>query len=265
MQLIEKTTNNVKARLLVREYLQARLLHSLQDSGVFNNWAFVGGTALRFLYLLPRFSEDLDFSLKMPGQNTNFIRIMKNIQKMFSRENYSVSLKINADKTVQSCFIKFNELLYELDLSSYQNENISIKVEIDTNPPGGAMFSTTVIRHHALLNILHYDKSSLFAGKLYALFTRKYAKGRDVYDLAWYLSNRNWPEPNISFLNNALKQTGWRGPAITLDSWKTEIASVISKYDWEKIMNDVSPFLEDKGEIQLINKEVILNLLKSKG
>lgn len=60
-----------------------------------------------------------------------------------------------------------------------------------------------------MLNLLHYDKSSLLAGKLHAVLTRKYTKGRDLYDLMWYLSDPTWPAPNLIQLNNALKQTGW--------------------------------------------------------
>lgn len=57
------------ATLFVREYLQARILEALQHAGAFTNWAFLGGTALRFLDRLPRFSEDLDFSLVTPAES----------------------------------------------------------------------------------------------------------------------------------------------------------------------------------------------------
>ena len=78
-------------------------------------------------------------------------------------------------------------------MCSVNSEVISIKVEIDSNPPTGAKLETSIIRKHCLLNLQHYDKSSLLAGKLHALSTRKYTKGRDVYDLMWYLSDRTWP------------------------------------------------------------------------
>jgi predicted nucleotidyltransferase component of viral defense system len=50
----------------------------------------------------------------------------------------------------------------------------------------------------------HHDRASLLAGKLHALFQRRYVKGRDLYDLMWYLSDPNWPEPNLTLLQNAL-------------------------------------------------------------
>ena len=61
-EIINRANTAARAGLLVREYLQARMLEALQRTGAFASWAFLGGTALRFLYRLPRFSEDLDFS-----------------------------------------------------------------------------------------------------------------------------------------------------------------------------------------------------------
>ena len=73
---------------------------------------------------------------------------------------------------------------------------------------------TTVIRRHLLLNLQHHDQASLLAGKLHAILQRKYLKGRDIYDLLWYLSNPNWPAPNFEMLNHALQQTGWEGDRV---------------------------------------------------
>ena len=66
-QLLNPVENQILARQVTREYLQALLLQSLQDRGAFSTWLFQGGTALRYLYSAPRFSEDLDFALIEPG------------------------------------------------------------------------------------------------------------------------------------------------------------------------------------------------------
>ena len=263
-QLIEKIQDNNLARCIVREYLQARVLESLQENGAFINWVFVGGTALRFLYSMPRFSEDIDFSLVKTGLEDNFTELMGKIKGTFEAEDYKLTIKAKVEKTVKSAFLKFEGLLYEIGLSPHRAETISIKVEIDTNPPSDARFETSVVRRHCLLNLQHYDKSSLFAGKLHALLSRKYVKGRDIYDLMWYLSDRTWPRPNIALLNNALYQTGWRGRKITTDNWRKETAMQISKYDWNKVISDVRPFLEKQRDLEMLTKEILLKLLKSK-
>lgn len=260
-QITEKIEDNNFARCIVREYLQAILLESLVENGAFEHWAFVGGTALRFLYSMPRFSEDLDFSLSSCGIEDNFTALMTKAKKVFIAENYSVVVKAKIEKTVKNAFFSFDGLLYELGLSPHRSETISIKVEIDTNPPAGANFETSIVRRHCLLNLQHYDKASLLAGKLHALLIRKYVKGRDVYDLFWYLSDRTWPMPNIILLNNALKQTLWQGREITYENWKSETSQRISEYDWSRVIADVRPFIERQQDLKLITKENLLKLL----
>jgi predicted nucleotidyltransferase component of viral defense system len=260
-QQIENIQDVNLARCIVREYLQARTLEFLQENGRFVNWAFVGGTALRFLYGMPRFSEDLDFSLNKQGTDDNFLDTMKKIKNGFVAEDYQTEVKTKAAKTVMAAFIKFRGLLYELGLSSLSSETISIKVEIDTNPPAGAKLETSIVRKHCLLNLQHYDKSSLLAGKLHALATRKYTKGRDVYDLMWYLSDRTWPEPNIVLLNNALKQTGWSGPEFTAEKWRRQIVARLAGFDWDKIIADVKPFIENQNELALLTLDNFTKLL----
>lgn len=267
-ELLRTEEDQRKRRLLVREYLQARILEGLQNSGVFASWCFLGGTALRFLYRLPRFSEDLDFSLVNPveeaehdGFNREFGRIVEKTVTMFSKEGYSVGSKLHDSGVVNSAFIKFQGLLFELGISAHEQEVVSIKIEIDTNPPAGAELDTSVIRRHTLLNIQHYGKSSLFAGKLHALLCREYTKGRDLYDTLWYLSDSEWPMPNIVFLRNALAQTGWNGPEVTADNWRSLILNKLSHIDWKKASADVEPFLEKPREASLLSERTFSKLL----
>ena len=148
-----------------------------------------------------------------------------------------------------------------MGLSPHQSETISIKVEIDSNPPTGAKLETSIIRRHCLLNLQHYDKSSLLAGKLRALSSRKYTKGRDVYDLMWYLSDKTWPEPNIVLLNNALEHTGWSGPEFTLKNWREHIAERLSEFDWDKIIADVKPFIEKQSNLKMLTFQNLVKLI----
>ena len=254
--------DNTRARCLVREYLQARLLEVLQDGGAFASWAFVGGTALRFLYSMPRFSEDLDFSLASSGQDDRFEGLMKQAKSRFAAEGYGVSIKAKVDRAVKSAMVKFEGLLYEVGLSLLGSEKISIKVEIDTNPPAGEGLETTIVRRHCLLNLQHYDKASLLAGKLHALLMRTYTKGRDVYDLLWYLSDRSWPEPNIEFLNNALRQTGWRGPTVAAGNWRPLVFERVAGFDWPNIRADAQPFLERRQDLDLLTNDSLQGLLR---
>ena len=107
-----------------------------------------------------------------------------------------------------------------------------MKIELDTNPPAGANTETRIVRPFVMLNLLHYDRSSLLAGKLHAILTRKYTKGRDLYDLSWYLSDSSWPHPNFVLHNNALRQTRWNGPLVTPENWREIIKRKLVDIDW---------------------------------
>ncbi len=263
-QLLADRKKGLPERGLVREYLQARILQSLQESGAFLNWAFHGGTALRFLYSIPRYSEDLDFALIHPERDCRFREILDAIKRFFEGEDYVIGLTVNDRKTVFSGFIRFPGLLYELGLSPHRNEAISVKLEIDTNPPPGAVTETSLIRRYITLNLLHHDRSSLLAGKLHAVLTRRYTKGRDLYDLVWYLADPAWPSPNLDLLNSALSQTGWTGPKLTEKTWRQQVVKRLDELKWDRAVADVRPFLERQSELSLLTKENCRRLLLDK-
>jgi hypothetical protein len=200
-----------QASNVAREYLQARILESLQRSGAMIPLAFHGGTALRFLHGLPRYSEDLDFALEHDAARYNLRAYLVALRTALSAEGYRIELKVNDRKVVHSAFVRFPGLLYELGLSPHRDEVLAVKIEVDTNPPAGAGLATTVVRRHVILQLQHHDRASMLAGKLHAILQRPYAKGRDLYDLLWYLSDPTWPAPNLVLLYNALRQTGWTG------------------------------------------------------
>jgi predicted nucleotidyltransferase component of viral defense system len=245
----------------VREYLQSRILESLQRSGAMIPLAFHGGTALRFLYSIPRYSEDLDFALERSGADYNFRSYLKAIHSELSAEGYDIQIKVNDQKTVHSAFIRFYGLLYELHLSNQPNEGFSVKIEVDTQPPAGAGLEITLVRRYVTLRLQHHDRASLLAGKIHAILQRKYAKGRDLYDLMWYLSDSNWPEPNFILLANALEQTRWEGPAPTGENWRQLVYKRLQALDWPKSVKDVGPFLEKPVEIHLLSLDNFSRLL----
>lgn len=259
--LLEDKTDPIAGRNLVREYLQARILESLQRSGAMIPLAFHGGTALRFLYAIPRFSEDLDFALERPEANYNFRAYLQAIQNEFEKEGYEIEIKLNDKKTVNSAFVRFNHLLYESGLSAQRDEVLAVKIEVDTNPPAGANLETTIVRRHVTLQLQHHDRASLLTGKLHAIFQRRYTKGRDIYDLMWYLSDPGWPAPNLTLLQNALRQTDWKEPFPDEYNWREYLCTHLGKIDWEKVSADARPFIEKAGEANLLTRENFYTLL----
>ena len=217
--------------------------------------AFHGGTALRFLFSHGRFSEDLDFALEGDKANYRFREYLRSIQSTFTKENYQVNIRVQDSKIVNSAIIRFPGLLYELGFSSQSNEVIAIKVEVDTNPPTGAVLETSVIRKFVVVQLHHHDKASLLSGKIHAILQRPYLKGRDIYDLFWYLSDQNWPGPNLVLLNNALSQTNWGGGKVTQNNWKKFVLERIQPLNWSLVLADVRPFVEPGFDLDILTKE----------
>ena len=250
------------ARNLVREYLQAKVLEALQRAGAMVPLAFQGGTALRFLYGIRRHSEDLDFALERPGPGYDFRGYLDAIRADLEREGYRVEIGRPSDrKVVHSAFVRFPGLPHELDLSGHREEALSVKLEVDTRPPRGAVLEITVVRRHVLLRLQHHDRASLLAGKLHAILQRPWPKGRDYYDLVWYLSDRDWPTPNLVLLNNTLALTGWSGPPLGEASWVEAVRARLRSVRWESLAADVGPLLESPEDRELLTRETVTRLL----
>ncbi|VGO15236.1 hypothetical protein PDESU_03818 [Pontiella desulfatans] len=244
---------------VLREYLQAFALRSLHESEAFLSLSFVGGTALRFAFNLPRFSEDLDFSLENPEAYLP-LKWMKKLKNDMMLAGFDVSINWNDRKTVHAAWIKVGGILKETGLVAMADQKLSIKLKIDTRPPAGAECTKTIINRHLVFALQYHSLPSLMAGKTHALLTRKYQKGRDWYDLLWYLGKRPPLEPNMVLLQNALDQTQGAGTFNALD-WRSLLEAKVRELDYLKISADVHPFLERPKEAELMTAEHYLSLL----
>jgi hypothetical protein len=249
----------------IREYLQARILETLQARGAWNSIAFMGGTALRFLYRIPRFSEDLDFSLEDKTAGYDFANLIAAVRGHFVREGYVVEAKVGTRTTVNKAFIRFPGLEHELGLSAQPNQVFSVKIEVDTNPPAGAGVAVTMVRRFVTLRLAHHDKPSLLAGKTAALLLRDWIKGRDVYDLVWYLSDPTWPEPNESLLMDACRQAN--RPDLTGENrmWRDALVSRMREAPWDHVLSDAERFLERPEDAWMLERATVLSVLEQRG
>ena len=250
-------------RNAAREYFQARILEALQRSGAMTSLAFQGGTCLRFLFSLPRHSEDLDFALENP-RGYDLRSYLGAVRSALQAEDYAVDIRLRQQRTVHSVVVRLPGILYELGLSPHASEVVAIKIEVDTRPPAGALTAVSLVRRHVTLRLFHHDRSSLLAGKLHAVMQRPYAKGRDMYDLVWYLGDPDWPEPNLTLLNAALGQSGWRGPEMTAGTWPECVMQRLQALDWKRVAADVGPFLERDEDLALVSRDNAMTLVAAR-
>ena len=232
----------------LKEITQEVALYSLSKVGFFEKATFMGGTCLRIVHSLDRFSEDLDFSTRKVDPNFKLDEYLEKAMEIMNPYGYGLTIdEIDlADTSVQSRFLKDDSIKKVLTFKHKQDERqlIKIKVEIDTNPPEGAVGKTEFIDFPEDFQILAYDLPSLMSGKLHALMCRTYEKGRDWYDYSWYVKNNC--SPNLKLLENALKQLGpWKGENIQVNGkfLKDALVGKIESLDWEDIKKDVRKFL----------------------
>jgi len=256
-QIVGKETTAENKLNKTREFLQELMLKIVFDRGMFNNLAFVGGTALRLLYDLRRYSEDLDFSL-IKTRGYSFDGLLHDL--VFELEHFGFEVENSPGKsgTVHASMIKFPGLLAELGLSRLKGQKLSVKLEIDTNPPAGWKTILSPVAKAFVFAVNSFDLPSLYATKLHACFFRKFIKGRDFYDLIWYLGKK--VEPNYPLLNNAIEQTEKVNLRIDRDNFREFMRQRLTGIDLSLARKDAERFLEDKSELNLFDRDLILKL-----
>jgi hypothetical protein len=250
---------------LMREYLQATLLASMQASKALRPLAFHGGTCLRFVYRIARLSEDLEFALERPDVGFRFADLIAYVVRDLTAQGYVVRASVNDEKVVRKAFIGFVGAEYEAGLSPHADKVFRIKIEVDARPPAGAVLETTgLVSFEHRLRLQHHDLPSLFAGKLAAVPERQYTKGRDLYDLLWYLEDVRRPAPNMTMLANALRQTAAGPPAPDETTWPAKVLVRLADVDWVAARADVESFLERPDEAESLTHETFERLLAAR-
>jgi predicted nucleotidyltransferase component of viral defense system len=244
-----RAANPVAEEQALKEILQEVALYALWRAGFFEVAAFQGGTSLRILRKLPRFSEDLDFILKAPDPGFDWSGYLKQLLdglREFGLQSEALD-KSSMDQNIRKALLKDDSIGRQLNLAFYQghaDRKLRIKLEIDVNPPTGSSYEYTYLDFPLDFEICHQDLGSNFALKLHALLCRPYDKGRDWYDFNWYVKQQI--APNLPHLQAALYQYGpWQGKPLTLDAdWLTKALTVkITEIDWTRTAQDVERFL----------------------
>ncbi len=254
-----------------KEIVQEITLSALSRAEFFKYAAFQGGTCLRIVHSLNRFSEDMDFILFKPNLDFKWSHFFNEIKQEFDAYGFTIETKdrSKADDTVKKAFLKedsFGQVLklaYERTRADVQVVNI--KLEVDTNPPLGSNFETKIVGFPEPFTIVAQDLPSLFAGKMHALLCREYVKGRDWFDFIWYASKKT--SINLSNLQNALDQQGpWKGEKvpipINIDWVREKLKDKIRNIDWTAARRDVQPFLREKQmrTLDLWNQDFFIQL-----
>ena len=249
----------------LREIIQEVALLGLWRAKFFEHAAFYGGTALRILYGLDRFSEDLDFSLLTPSPDFNLARYTASLEEELLAFGFNVRVEMvdkAVESAVQSAFLKANtrnELLVieageELMGQVAAGQVLKVKIEVDTDPPPGFSTQTRYLLQPIPFAVRSYSLPDLFAGKMHAILFRKWknrVKGRDWYDLVWYAANH--PHLNLAHLEQRMRQTGhWNGDiSLSPAAFSDLLFDAIDRLDVNQARKDVAPFVKDQQMLAL--------------
>jgi predicted nucleotidyltransferase component of viral defense system len=259
----------------LKEIVQELALLGLWRAKFYEHTAFYGGTALRIFHGLPRFSEDMDFSLLAPDRDFDLSPCLEAIRAELASMGFSFEAdpKIKRVETaIESAFIKGETRVNLLSIGAPDDlrerlpkpQRIKIKLEIDTDPPSGADYDVETLLVPIPFQVKLFTLPCLFAGKLHAVLCRNWkarVKGRDFYDFVWYLG-REVP-CHLAHLQKRMEQTGHWDGAETLDLpvLKRRLVERFDEVDFEQAKLDVRPFIRDDAELALWNREFFVGLV----
>ena len=227
--------------MILKEYIQCQTLEFLSRQPDAAEMAFIGGTCLRLVHDINRFSEDLDFDCKNLDQ-TRFLRLTDNLLVYLEKSGYKVEAK---DKECEKLTalrrsIYFPELLYSMHLSGYREQRFLLKVETQDQKVEYPLETVFLNRCGFLFPLKVAPVSVLCAMKVIAVLNR--GKGRDFYDLMFLLQRT---EPDYGFLE---QKSGINSKAQMI----TELTRKVGSTDLSRKHRDFEHLLIEKADAEKI-------------
>jgi hypothetical protein len=260
----------------LKEIIQEVALLGLWRAKFFEHALFYGGSALRILYGLPRFSEDLDFSLLKKGDHFDLKSYHQAIQTELESFGFKVqvfSKERNKESVIDSAFIKADTKIHffmikaplEMMNRIQGDQVLKIKLEVDTDPPGDHGVEVRDLLNPIPFQVKTMPMPDLFAGKMHAVLARGWGdrvKGRDFYDYLWYL--RTDTPLSLKHLNARLHQGGQEeSHPLDENKFKQMLRAKFEDLNIEKAKTDVSPFLNQKerSSVELWSKDYFIKTI----
>lgn len=274
--ITEYSPNNTEEVLsALREIMQEVALAGLSRTNFFEKAAFYGGTSLRIFYGLDRFSEDLDFSLLEVDSNFSLEPYFEAIITEFKSIGMKVSIreKEKKEKTnIDSAFLKSETEWKELVLEDIvkqtgiksTNRSIKIKIEVDRKPPLGFTTEMKLLTRPFSFYVKCFDRPSLFAGKMHALLFRKWknrVKGRDWYDLEWYIK-KGIPLDINHFMLRAKDTGDWDKNKMTHNDVLELLREKFKTISFDHVKEDVVPFIKNDAVLKIWSEQYFNDLLE---
>jgi len=259
----------------LKEVLQEIILLGLDRSDFFEKAAFYGGTALRIMYGLDRYSEDLDFTLLKPDPDFKLDKYFPSLERELQAFGFEFSLaRVDKpeERTIESAFLKANTQMLLLNIKNAKgfaaqtqiSQVLKIKFEVDVDPATSFETEIKTLLLPSPYTVKTLTLPSLFAGKMHAALLRKWktrVKGRDFYDVQWYMA-RNTPIKK-SYLEEKMKASGALNEPLTENLLIELFEKRVDTIDWQQAQRDVLSFLKDKNQVKLWSANFFKTVIKN--
>ncbi|MBE6255647.1 MAG: nucleotidyl transferase AbiEii/AbiGii toxin family protein [Prevotella sp.] len=243
------------------EVMQQIALAGLWRGGFFEHAAFYGDTCLRIFHSLPRFSEDMDFTLTAKDDSVHLEDFFPQIIEAFKLTGREVEIKKKDKKTfgkVESAFLKDNTDVY--DIAFQTEKTVKVKIELDTNPPLGFETEQKMLFKPFSFMTRCVTLPYLYAGKMHALAFRNWktrVKGRDWYDFEWYVANKI----PLDFEHLQRRIYEFNGIQMSKDDFMEALRQRLATVDMALVKEDVLRFLRtDPRELDIWSNDYFLRL-----
>lgn len=253
-------TTGEQKRNATHEVMQEITLAGLYRGGFFDKAAFYGGTCLRIFHDLPRFSEDMDFSLVGKDEQFNLESYFPSITEEFKAAGRDVVISRKEKKKetrIESAFLKDNSAIYDVKFKT--EKDIKIKIEVDIDPPLGFTTEQKLSLMPFSFMTRCFTLSGLYAGKMHALLFRNWksrVKGRDWYDFEWYVRHN----VRLDFAHFQTRTKEFNGVEMDQDAFVEMLKKRLGSADIKMVKRDVLPFVQNPQELDIWSNDYFLQL-----
>lgn len=251
---------NEQKRNVTHEVMQEVTLAGLYRGGFFDKAAFYGGTCLRIFHELPRFSEDMDFSLIGKDETFNLESYFPSIIEEFKAVGRDIVITRKEKKKetkVESAFLKDDTAIYDVKFRT--EKDLKIKIEVDIDPPLGFTTEQKLSLMPFSFMTRCFTLPDLYAGKMHALLFRNWktrVKGRDWYDFEWYVRH-NIP---LDFSHLQIRTKEFNGMDMDKEVFTKLLKERLSSTDINMVKRDVLPFIQNPQELDIWSNEYFFQL-----
>ena len=243
-----------------QEVMQHIALAGLHRGGFFKYAAFYGGTCLRLFHHLPRYSEDMDFSLIEKRTDVHIEDFFPAIIEEFRLAGHEVSITKKDKKIfgrVESAFLKENTEAYDIKFQT--KKTVKVKIELDTDPPLAFATEQLLLQQPYSFMTRCFTLPDLYAGKMHALVYRAWqrrVKGRDWYDFEWYV---RWSVPlDFKHLQERIRE--FSGKEVSKETFMDQLRDKLATTNIDQVKEDVIGFVDNPHELDIWSNDYFLQL-----